>query len=178
MCWLKRTLSWYSRCSRSRSLQSNPYHTGRLCLYRSPYSDCRYTHSHFLEFDSDTYTLSPQYTRLNDSMACSRSQWLILVSAAFVLFPPQPVFVHGWGCWYPDGSTPAPDTPCNQTAVDNGQTSACCGADAMCMDNGLCFGKGIVSRGSCTDKNWGEPCTQYCQDIGKTAHLFKTSINN
>ena len=32
------------------------------------------------------------------------------------------------------------------------------------MDNGLCFGGGLVSRGSCTDKSWENPeCTGFCK---------------
>lgn len=65
-------------------------------------------------------------------------------------------------CYYPDGVTLAPDQPCNSS----GSVSTCCGSSAQCLDNGLCFGRGAVSRGSCTDKNWGpgmtltsEPCT-------------------
>lgn len=32
------------------------------------------------------------------------------------------------------------------------------------MDNGLCFGGGILSRGSCTDENWeSDACAGYCK---------------
>lgn len=60
-------------------------------------------------------------------------------------------------CWYPDGETPSPDIPCDT----NGHTSACCGADNFCLNNGLCFGP-VLSRGSCTDRSWGKGCPQYC----------------
>ena len=63
-------------------------------------------------------------------------------------------------CWYPDGSTQAPDVPCN----NNGTVSACCNNEAFCLENGLCLRDGTVSRGSCTDKNWGPECPEYCSD--------------
>lgn len=64
-------------------------------------------------------------------------------------------------CWYPDGKTIAPDIPCN----DDGSASACCNKDAWCLDNGLCLVAGVVSRGSCTDRNWNsEACALYCRD--------------
>lgn len=61
-------------------------------------------------------------------------------------------------CWYPDGKTLANDTPCNVSA----NVSSCCLPSLLCLDNGLCFGHGVVSRGSCTDKSWGPECPQYC----------------
>ncbi|MCJ1321736.1 hypothetical protein MMC15_007081 [Xylographa vitiligo] len=63
-------------------------------------------------------------------------------------------------CYYPDGST-APDSPCT-----NSTTSACCAADAYCLDNGLCLTGMILSRGSCTDPTWkAAECASYCQDV-------------
>lgn len=36
---------------------------------------------------------------------------------------------------------------------------------AYCLANGLCWFDGILSRGSCTDKNWAAPsCAQWCQE--------------
>lgn len=63
-------------------------------------------------------------------------------------------------CWYPDGQTPSPaDTPCNA----NASVSHCCNPDSYCLANGLCFGGGIISRGSCTDKSWSDVgCGLYC----------------
>lgn len=62
-------------------------------------------------------------------------------------------------CYFPDGETVAPvDYPCNASA----SVSPCCGPDSWCLDNGLCYHSGIISRGSCTDQNWGVGCAQYC----------------
>ncbi|KAK5137829.1 hypothetical protein LTR08_006597 [Meristemomyces frigidus] len=63
-------------------------------------------------------------------------------------------------CYYPDGVSLASDTPCNSSAA----VSACCGVQSQCLDNGLCFAQGVLSRGSCTDKDWGDGCAQYCKD--------------
>ncbi|KAK4494146.1 hypothetical protein PRZ48_014444 [Zasmidium cellare] len=72
-------------------------------------------------------------------------------------------------CYYPDGS-PSTDTPCST----NGD-SACCSSSSFCMDNGLCFGGGIVSRGSCTDKTWGsEACTGYCKTDSPSGSIALT----
>ncbi|KAK5112849.1 hypothetical protein LTR85_011076 [Meristemomyces frigidus] len=67
--------------------------------------------------------------------------------------------VFAWECYYPDGETLSTDIPCNTSA----SVSSCCSSDAWCLDNGLCFGAGVTSRGSCTDKDWGDGCAQYCQ---------------
>ncbi|KAK8183542.1 uncharacterized protein BKA78DRAFT_45011 [Phyllosticta capitalensis] len=67
-------------------------------------------------------------------------------------------------CWYPDGKTIPDDVPCNTTAGENGDATACCGKDALCMANGLCLNWGILSRGSCTDNSWGKGCPQVCKD--------------
>jgi len=42
-------------------------------------------------------------------------------------------------CYYPDG-TLSPDTPCTTTSGH----ASCCGADALCLDDGLCFRRGIL----------------------------------
>lgn len=62
-------------------------------------------------------------------------------------------------CWYPDGETKSEtDVPCDP----NADVSPCCGSQSYCMDNGLCFDSGSISRGSCTDPSWGDGCTPYC----------------
>ena len=73
-------------------------------------------------------------------------------------------------CWFPDGTTPTVDQiPCNSSASDSvGSGSACClnHPNDYCMANGLCFGTGIVYRGSCTDKSWNSPaCSQACSGM-------------
>ena len=62
-------------------------------------------------------------------------------------------------CYNPDGSIAA-DTPCTNSTM-----SACCAADAYCLDNGLCITAMILSRGSCTDQTWkASECASYCQN--------------
>lgn len=62
-------------------------------------------------------------------------------------------------CWFPDGSTETKDIPCDP----NAQESACCGENAFCLRNGLCYTGGVVSRGSCTDRDWGSAaCARQC----------------
>lgn len=64
-------------------------------------------------------------------------------------------------CYYPDGLTPSDDIPCNSNAA----ASSCCPTGSFCMDNGLCFGGGVVSRASCSDQSWASAeCAQYCTD--------------
>ena len=58
------------------------------------------------------------------------------------------------------------DTACNA----NAKVSHCCGQDSVCLDNGFCLEAGnigpyVVSRGSCTDLNFEEPCGQRCKDV-------------
>ena len=61
-------------------------------------------------------------------------------------------------CYFPNAS-PSTDIPCGSSGA-----SSCCGSSEFCMDNGLCFGGGLVSRGSCTDKTWNsEACAGYCK---------------
>jgi hypothetical protein len=64
-------------------------------------------------------------------------------------------------CFYPDGLTTSNDIPCNS----NAEASSCCPTGSFCMDNGLCFGGGVVSRASCTDQAWtSTECAHYCTD--------------
>lgn len=65
-------------------------------------------------------------------------------------------------CYAADGVTIAPDhIPCDSTA----ETSSCCRSDAFCTDSGLCFREGHYARGSCTDRNWGQPCNRVCSNL-------------
>ena len=73
--------------------------------------------------------------------------------------------VYGPTCYAPDGVTTTSDVPCRS----NPDTpSPCCGVTAFCVDNGLCYGYGALSRGSCTDPDWGEGCPKYCVDSNST----------
>lgn len=63
-------------------------------------------------------------------------------------------------CYYPDGKTLSPDTPCDTSAT----AAACCPSNAFCLSGGLCVAGGVISRGSCTDKTWGSAaCAGYCK---------------
>ncbi|KAK8206138.1 hypothetical protein IWZ01DRAFT_553165 [Phyllosticta capitalensis] len=83
-------------------------------------------------------------------------------------------------CWYPDRKTIPDDVPCNTTAAENGDATACCGKDALCMANGLCLNWGILSRGSCTDNSWGKGCPQVCKDTKQSTgvRLLSCSVNS
>jgi hypothetical protein len=60
-------------------------------------------------------------------------------------------------CYFPDGSLSTKDIACDPTGV---LTKACCGLDAICTQNHLCFVGGSLSRGSCTDQSWKDSnCT-------------------
>lgn len=77
-------------------------------------------------------------------------------------------------CFFPDGATRAPDdVPCYG---DGSTPSPCCNKDAFCLDNGLCFGNGALSRGTCTDP-WGPECATHCVD-GKflSIQLVKNAV--
>ncbi|KEQ73755.1 hypothetical protein M436DRAFT_63119 [Aureobasidium namibiae CBS 147.97] len=77
-------------------------------------------------------------------------------------------------CYYPDGLTTSDDIPCNSNAA----TSSCCPTGSFCMDNGLCFGGGVVSRSSCTDQAWASPeCAQYCTDVNESTAIGLTACD-
>lgn len=64
-------------------------------------------------------------------------------------------------CYYPDQTLAVDDVPCG-----SGLYSACCGKNAICLSNNLCMGVKqpfVLSRASCTDKNWKSPsCPNVC----------------
>ncbi|OJD10925.1 hypothetical protein AJ78_08188 [Emergomyces pasteurianus Ep9510] len=72
-------------------------------------------------------------------------------------------------CYALDGTEYPYDVPCT-----NDEETICCNQGDICMSNGLCFLQGAhasaLSRGSCTDKNWGAgcfaPCANYNRHIG------------
>nr|POE72356.1 hypothetical protein CFP56_12229 [Quercus suber] len=69
-------------------------------------------------------------------------------------------------CYYPDGITVSTDEVCNSTAT----ASSCCPSSSFCLDNGLCFGEGVVSRGSCSDPTWAsDTCAGYCKNEEKSS---------
>lgn len=78
-------------------------------------------------------------------------------------------------CYLPDKSiAKSGDTayhPCNATAADNGDGSACCQlssstGSSICLTSGFCFGAdSYVYRGGCTDQSWNSPnCPSQCLD--------------
>lgn len=76
-------------------------------------------------------------------------------------------------CWFPDGSTETQDVPCNA----NAEQSACCGPDAFCLSNGLCMANGVLSRGSCTDRDWADPaCAKECTSGEEHFHLPQCEV--
>jgi hypothetical protein len=78
--------------------------------------------------------------------------------ALFIAIPTLLSVAHAQTCYYPDGKSISTDVPCNPDAPQ----SACCGSDEFCLADGLCYGGGLVTRGSCTDQSWGGACAQYC----------------
>jgi hypothetical protein len=99
----------------------------------------------------------------------SSLRWVIQASFLFVA-----ATTAAQSCYYPDGSL-APDTPCTTTSGH----AACCGPAATCLDDGLCFHRGILSRGSCTDENWeSEACAGYCRTGEQSSRLGSGSVNH
>ncbi|EEQ92465.1 hypothetical protein RJZ56_005092 [Blastomyces dermatitidis] len=76
---------------------------------------------------------------------------------------------QGRMCYALDGTEYPFDVPCT-----NDEVTVCCNSKDICMSNGLCYLQGshgsVLSRGSCTDKNWGPgcfaPCSSYHRHIG------------
>lgn len=74
-------------------------------------------------------------------------------------------------CYFPSGNdTGSTYIPCNQTAVANGEHSACCAPNDMCFTNGLCKANpdnwNWNWRVGCTDQTWKDPaCPNYCRGI-------------
>ncbi|KAK2813740.1 hypothetical protein FQN50_000138 [Emmonsiellopsis sp. PD_5] len=72
-------------------------------------------------------------------------------------------------CYALDGTVYGDDVPCTSN-----DATICCNKADVCLSNGLCLLQGdhgsVLSRGSCTDRNWGEgcfaPCSNYNRFIG------------
>lgn len=64
-------------------------------------------------------------------------------------------------CFDPDGTRLFADQPC---LVNGTQDSFCCGPQATCLSDKLCWdGGGGYVRGSCTDATWkSSACPQFC----------------
>lgn len=75
-------------------------------------------------------------------------------------------------CYFPDRTILHDDRPC---IVNGTEDSFCCGPQATCMSDKLCWdgGSGYV-RGSCTDVLWKSPaCPQFCLGMfGEVSNLI------
>jgi hypothetical protein len=64
-------------------------------------------------------------------------------------------------CYNLDRSEAPDDVPCQTSGTSN-----CCNKKDICLTNGLCYLQGsppnALSRGSCTDMNWGPACYAPC----------------
>ncbi|KAB8256184.1 hypothetical protein BDV32DRAFT_129399 [Aspergillus pseudonomiae] len=76
-------------------------------------------------------------------------------------------------CYFVNGNIATADVPCNTSA----EITTCCNKNDICLSNGLCYLQSsgnhpVMSRGSCTDQNWGgacksaEPCARWDQGTG------------
>ncbi|PYI24417.1 hypothetical protein BO99DRAFT_298675, partial [Aspergillus violaceofuscus CBS 115571] len=70
-------------------------------------------------------------------------------------------------CYYPSGAIADDNVPCSSD-----EYTSCCGSTDLCLSNGLCLSVThqpyVLSRGACTDPQWGTGCSQYCQDNNPT----------
>ncbi|GIC86338.1 uncharacterized protein Aud_002707 [Aspergillus udagawae] len=68
-------------------------------------------------------------------------------------------------CYFPNG-TPSGDVPCSSD-----EATGCCTSGDICLSNGICLNVAhqpyVASRGSCTDKEWGNGCPRYCKDVNR-----------
>lgn len=105
-------------------------------------SDCYFSHFLFLVHMSHTMT--------KVFRACVVLTLFLLANAA-----------DDRTCYYLDGSTANNHVPCTTNSVTN-----CCGSNDICLSNGLCYLQGSqglsLSRGTCSDKNWGFECYKPC----------------
>ncbi|KAL4874898.1 hypothetical protein BJY04DRAFT_211732 [Aspergillus karnatakaensis] len=66
-------------------------------------------------------------------------------------------------CFFPSGAVAT-----NNVACSSDEYTSCCGTHDLCLSNGLCLAvvhqPYVLSRGACTDPEWGPGCPQYCRD--------------
>ncbi|KAL3477787.1 hypothetical protein BJX99DRAFT_257159 [Aspergillus californicus] len=66
-------------------------------------------------------------------------------------------------CFFPSGAVAPGNVACSSD-----EYTSCCGIDDLCLSNGLCLAVShqpyVLSRGACTDPEWGSGCPQYCRD--------------
>ncbi|KAI5365956.1 hypothetical protein Slin14017_G035960 [Septoria linicola] len=88
-----------------------------------------------------------------------RTQKLLRAAGTLVVLHSSIKTVSAQNCYYPNGDVARTDASCSS---DGG---ACCPLGWDCLSNGLCFLGGneqYFGRYTCTDRDWGGDCPQYC----------------
>ncbi|KAL4786419.1 hypothetical protein BJX76DRAFT_355147 [Aspergillus varians] len=79
-------------------------------------------------------------------------------------------------CFFPSG-TVAP----GNVACSSDQYTSCCGTNDLCLSNGLCLSVShqpfVLSRGACTDPEWGSGCPQYCRNNNPEGGCTVSNLN-
>lgn len=90
-----------------------------------------------------------------------RSTTILHVAVTLLSFCAVGVRCQDRMCYALDGTTYPHDIPCT-----NDEVTTCCNEKDICMSNGLCYLQSthgsVLSRGSCTDRNWGPRCFAPC----------------
>ncbi|OQO02662.1 hypothetical protein B0A48_12191 [Cryoendolithus antarcticus] len=82
--------------------------------------------------------------------------WRAVHALSLLLLIPSRALAEN--CYYPNGDLSTIDYPCSS---DGG---ACCPLNWRCLSNGLCYleNENYFERHTCTDKNWGSSCPDFC----------------
>ncbi|KKZ64160.1 hypothetical protein EMCG_01508 [[Emmonsia] crescens] len=103
-----------------------------------------------------------------------RSTTILHVAVTLLSFCAVGVRCQDRMCYALDGTTYPNDVPCT-----NDEVTICCNEKDICMSNGLCYLQSthgsVLSRGSCTDRNWGPRCFAPCSDYNR--HIGFPVIN-
>ncbi|KAL3459004.1 hypothetical protein BJX64DRAFT_301614 [Aspergillus heterothallicus] len=79
-------------------------------------------------------------------------------------------------CFFPSGAVASNNVPCSSD-----EYTSCCGLSDLCLSNGLCLSVThqpyVLSRGACTDPEWGSGCPQYCRDNNPEGGCSIVNIN-
>ncbi|KAL4900227.1 hypothetical protein BDW74DRAFT_103181 [Aspergillus multicolor] len=99
-------------------------------------------------------------------VAASASVVFVLVESSATASSTNETSTISGTCYNLDGSEASDYIPCG-----TGETVNCCHHDDICMSNGLCQQQGdrgsVLSRGSCTDEEWGEGCYAPCSGYNR-----------
>ncbi|KAL8884798.1 MAG: hypothetical protein Q9215_007233 [Flavoplaca cf. flavocitrina] len=115
-------------------------------------------------------------------LALFRHQFLFLLAVFNLIIVARSAAI----CYLPDGSVANKDDtvyqPCNATAAENGEGSACCDlGSSVCLSTGLCFGSdSYIYRGGCTDRRWSSGnCPSQCLDAqpDRYANIYPCGFN-